>query len=1042
MADAPLASYSFVPWLRQGLAAGIGRVDGEASTDVHVRVPVAVTLNTNLAATAPLALFGPGEVTGIDPGVIARVFPMPNAFDVESNYFPLIEFEQPDLPWRYTPARAAATDRLRPWFCLIVLREDEIAKFEETGPDGRLPVVTVASGESLPLLEQSWAWAHVQVSGAQGQVMNAAVLKGLLASAPERVIARLLSPRRLEPNLRYRAMLVPAFERGRLAGLREDVSGDGLVPAWSATGAQIRLPVYFHWHFGTGVAGDFEFLARQLQPRQLPPGIGTRPLDASDPGLGLPPASNGPVTLEGALVPPRFERSAWDGPVPTTFRTRLAQLLNTPARLLAQPGGTRIVAPPLYGRWPARREELSLDAAPARPWFHTLNKDPRNRVPAGLGTRVIQTLQRQLMASAWLQVDGIREANQKLRNAQFARASAEQMFSRHVDVPDDVTAMSITSPLHAKVRASPTTIAARLQASPVAPGLLTPQFRRVSRGAGPLARRARRFANVSRDALITRMNRGDVKSAPRPAVPSGALTPKTGGGIRGPALLSDATIKKLTISVKWLGVLGAALFVLAVIALLTAGIIAAAIVVVIAVGVTVLRSAIQQRIGVSKRISAFATGTLHAEDIEADEPPPDFRVTEIEIASATRAPDPDPTPGPTPGRTPAPGTDTSRSRTDAEAALLFRQASVEALREINAPVLEPPPLQAVSIRELRSKLVVALAPGKTFADSFRGRLRFPPGKVRHPPGDDPIEPVMAAPEFPQPMYKPLAELSQDWLLPGLDKILPNSTVVLESNQSLIESYMVGLNHEMARELQWNEYPTDLKGTYFRQFWESQGYVGTAEPAMLRDIRPLHEWHNNALGANGLRDPDPAARQLVLLVRGELLRRYPNTIVYAVKAVAGSQGRELGSEELHPLFRGALQPDVTFFGFDLKADDARGQNTPGSPDQGWFFVFQEQPTEPRFGLDVADDALGGAPVKWADLAWSHLAASEADFAGIRYIDLDAEMPDTTQVADPASAAWHADAGLGANGATAAHLAYITLQQPMRVALHGAAMLAPA
>jgi len=105
------------------------------------------------------------------------------------------------------------------------------------------------------------------------------------------------------------------------------------------------------------------------------------------------------------------------------------------------------------------------------------------------------------------------------------------------------------------------------------------------------------------------------------------------------------------------------------------------------------------------------------------------------------------------------------------------------------------------------------------------------------------------------------------------------------------------------------------------------------------------------------------------------------------AVSGAQGHELGNEERHPLFRGSLQPDVTFFGFDLTVDQARGSSEPGAANQGWFFVFQEQPTEPRFALDVADAALGGAPTKWSNLSWSHLAATEAEFSAIRYIDLD-------------------------------------------------------
>ena len=53
--------------------------------------------------------------------------------------------------------------------------------------------------------------------------------------------------------------------------------------------------------------------------------------------------------------------------------------------------------------------------------------------------------------------------------------------------------------------------------------------------------------------------------------------------------------------------------------------------------------------------------------------------------------------------------------------------------------------------------------------------------------------------------------------------------------------MVGLNHEFARELLWREYPTDQRGSYFRQFWDVRGVLDTerlspdAVQEKLRDI---------------------------------------------------------------------------------------------------------------------------------------------------------------------------------------------------------------
>ena len=53
--------------------------------------------------------------------------------------------------------------------------------------------------------------------------------------------------------------------------------------------------------------------------------------------------------------------------------------------------------------------------------------------------------------------------------------------------------------------------------------------------------------------------------------------------------------------------------------------------------------------------------------------------------------------------------------------------------------------------------------------------------------------------------------------------------------------------------------------------------------------------------------------------------------------------------MHPAFRGSLQPDVSFFGFDLTVD--AGDRRPTRRRPGYFIVIQEQPTEPRFGFDV-------------------------------------------------------------------------------------------
>ena len=162
-----------------------------------------------------LPVVGPGDIAGIDPRMVVKVHPGRDESDAEFDQFPAIEIDQPDLPWRYTPLAAppdaAPVDHLAPWLVLVVLEDGEIQERLPPDPDRRLALVTVASVLSLPDLADSWAWAHVQTSDAS--------VTPTLAGIPGRVIARILCPRKLKARTAYNAFLVPAFERGRRAGI-------------------------------------------------------------------------------------------------------------------------------------------------------------------------------------------------------------------------------------------------------------------------------------------------------------------------------------------------------------------------------------------------------------------------------------------------------------------------------------------------------------------------------------------------------------------------------------------------------------------------------------------------------------------------------------------------------------------------------------------------------------------------------------------------------------------------------------------------------
>ena len=63
---------------------------------------------------------------------------------------------------------------------------------------------------------------------------------------------------------------------------------------------------------------------------------------------------------------------------------------------------------------------------------------------------------------------------------------------------------------------------------------------------------------------------------------------------------------------------------------------------------------------------------------------------------------------------------------------------------------------------------------------------------------------------------------------------------------------------------------------------------------------------------------------------------------------------------HPIFKAEIDPDIRFLGFDLTKKVAKGNADPAANDPGWFFVIQERPGEPRFGLDNLSDESPATP----------------------------------------------------------------------------------
>ena len=128
-------AYSFLPWLRQGLATLVGTAPTGPGPAARAQVPVPLRLTgepvegdtpVTLDVQQTVQIYGPGDVIGVDPRAIVRTEPRDWITNFEPNFLPFVEFYDEDFPWRYTPAGPDASGlRLRPWIALVVLAEGE-----------------------------------------------------------------------------------------------------------------------------------------------------------------------------------------------------------------------------------------------------------------------------------------------------------------------------------------------------------------------------------------------------------------------------------------------------------------------------------------------------------------------------------------------------------------------------------------------------------------------------------------------------------------------------------------------------------------------------------------------------------------------------------------------------------------------------------------------------------------------------------------------------------------------------------------------------
>lgn len=506
-------TYRFLPFARRGLSAALpeGGADGGAlpqRAQLDIKVVVA---NAGEAATKA-QLNGPGDVIGIDPQQIVRTYPKPHTTNAEPNYLAALDLDSPELPWLFTPRGVPGSGHLPPWMVLVVV-EDRPGVTIGVPRGAPLPQLAIESGAAaeLPDLGESWAWAHVQLVESAGA--SASNLGARLAAQPDRNVARLMCPRRLEPQKRWIAALVPAYDAGRIRGLGGTPPAGSLGPAWSGSQDAVTLPVYFHWEFQTGVEGDFESLAQRLKPHKAALTVGTVAMHVGEggPSVRVTDADARIMQMDGALrataqVDGRIDQ------VPAALRSGLKEVIRTLADGAdgVLDGQTLIdasrqpVGPPVYAsahvrRWQVLDEQNPQDAE----WFRELNLDPRARVAAGLGTECVRENQEDIANAAWVQVGDVLAAEAALQRAALSALVSKSFYDRTLAVLPEMTLVAIAGPMASRMPVEGVSLTAAVALSSLPDAVLDPGLRRTLAPAGRAVSRAAKRAGVPKSAIRT-----------------------------------------------------------------------------------------------------------------------------------------------------------------------------------------------------------------------------------------------------------------------------------------------------------------------------------------------------------------------------------------------------------------------------------------------------------------------------------------------------------------------------------------------------------
>ena len=332
-------------------------------------------------------------------------------------------------------------------------------------------------------------------------------------------------------------------------------------------------------------------------------------------------------------------------------------------------------------------------------------------------------------------------------------------------------------------------------------------------------------------------------------------------------------------------------------------------------------------------------------------------------------------------------------------------------REVNTEVLVELPSFAAAVQldveTVAGSVVSGLQPLGQQLTRMTELIDAPDVEQRTESDDRPLRRIMAHPRFGMPIAAELLARWPDWAVPGLSDFPPNRATLLETNSQFVEAVLVGLNQEFNRELLWREFPTDQRGTAFTRFWPSE----LDNP----DVDEIARWPLEI----PLGDHDETRGQalLVLLVRAEVLRRFPGTTVLAAKSVGGFLPDENTGDWRRPTFVLAVDDQTSLYAFELTPKRAHTEK--------WLFVLREPMRGTQFGFDTRT----GRPLEtWADLTWDDVPVDVRGFVIPQVVAGDPPTPSDLHGPDP-----------GQWGRDAADVARIAFQRPFQLAMSPLSLL---